>query len=665
MGNPVQAKVNEDHEARAPYNFIPLPEKVVTLSVNDLPDQGVYHSDRHTGYIDCELTTSSPMFVRAGLTPEQAKAGKESKDFPEFFYLNDKNQPVIPGSSLRGMLRTLAEIVTFSKIGAVSKTPLVYRSVGGTTNHDENYRAQMMRSDDKAYKAGDTKHYTPRIKGGYLAKVGPRDWAIQPAKVFDGTTYAHIGMEKYNLEELEQLENCKNAYKIFIKVGPYQYQKVKGGFLENRFSKVIEHDASSRPGLRLATLALSGPMFSKKSEAVIYERDPQAKALSLTDEQIDSYKEQISKEQQKILGNQGALNDGQPVFYLEQNGAVFFFGHARMFRVPYTRAPFDYIPDYARSTDEPQDPDLLDFTEAMFGYTRKVENGKQIQRTYAGRVFCSDAELIADQKDIWVSPDPITPRILSGPKPTTFQHYLVQIEPNLYDVEKSRLETRLRDFESPTDETTIRGHKFYWHKGAVSAEEIREKGKISNQDTQHTQIKPLKAGVRFNFRLRFENLSNEELGALMWIFSVAENEDMRLKIGMGKPLGLGAISIKASLFTTDVQKRYGGLFYGSVWQDGVHDAKQLVEKVRADFSDRILGELNQDRPANKKYDQLTQVSRIVSLLTILQWPGPNKEWTRYMEIEYPDPNERRGKRNEYKERPVLPTPFGVWSKHKV
>ncbi len=97
---PVQKEVASNHEAMAPYNFIPLPATVVTFPVSNLPDQGVFDPKRFTGHIDCELTTSSPVYVRAGLTPEQARAGKEAKDLPGFFYLNDENQPVIPGSSL-------------------------------------------------------------------------------------------------------------------------------------------------------------------------------------------------------------------------------------------------------------------------------------------------------------------------------------------------------------------------------------------------------------------------------------------------------------------------------------------------------------------------------------------------------------------------------------
>jgi hypothetical protein len=48
-----QPKVDDNREALAPYNFIPLPEKVVTVDVNNLPDQGLYLSELHTGYLEC------------------------------------------------------------------------------------------------------------------------------------------------------------------------------------------------------------------------------------------------------------------------------------------------------------------------------------------------------------------------------------------------------------------------------------------------------------------------------------------------------------------------------------------------------------------------------------------------------------------------------------
>jgi len=662
MTNLTQPKVNDDREALAPYNFIPLPEQVVTIDVTDLPDQGVYDPELHTGYLDCELTTSSPIFIRAGLTIEQAKAGKESKELPEFFYLNDKKQPVIPGSSLRGMLRTLVEIITFSKIGAVSKNPLVYRSVGGTTNHDENYRFRMLQSDNKEYKPGDTKLHTPLIRGGYMIRQGARDWAIQPAKVINGTTYAHIGMTRFDIKDLKKIKNCKNAYDIFIKTGPYQYQEVKGGFLKVKFAKVIDNDDSMRPGLRPASLAISGRMFSKKSEAVVYEKDENAPLLSLSDEQIDDYILQRSKEQEELLGKDGVLNDGQPVFYLydDRKAKVIFFGHARMFRVPYQHSPFGYVPEYAQPADEPLNPEVVDFAEAMFGYTRKIKddpngNGKkQKQRAYAGRVFCTDAVLKDGQTDLWLSSDPIVPKVLASPKPTTFQHYMVQPEPNYYPSEKPRPDTRLLDYDTPLDgQTTIRGHKFYWHKGSVGLNDIVQQSK--SKDTVLTKIHPLKEGVTFNFQVHFENLTDTELGALVWISNIAADNNIRLKIGMGKPLGLGAVQMSARLYCDNRAERYSTLMSATVWGGVPRENSQLIETVLQGFMTNMRDELGID---------FMKHQRIQSLLTMLQWPGPNPEWTRYMEIERPDPKEKKGKRNEYKERPVLPSSFGVWRKHK-
>lgn len=661
-----QPKVDDNREARAPYNFIPLPEKVITVPVKELPDQGIYDPQLHTGFIDCELTTSSPVYVRAGLTPAQAAAKKEAKDLPDFFYLNDKNQPIIPGSSLRGLLRTLIEIITFSKIGAVSKTPLVYRSVGGTTNHDENYRFRMLRSDNKEYKAGDTKLYTPLIRGGYMVRLGTRDWAIRPAKVIDGATYAHIGLSKFDTDELTKLANCENAYKIFIKTGPYQYQDVKGGFLKVKFAKVIDNDSQMRPGLRPATLAISGRMFSKKSEAVIYEADENAALLTLTDEQIDDYVLQRSKEQEDLLGKEGALNHGQPVFYLfdEIKKEVIFFGHARMFRVPYQHSPFDYVPEYAQPAEEPSKPEVVDFAEAMFGYTRKVKDTKeQKQRAYAGRVACTDATLDEKQTNLWLSAEAIVPKVLGSPKPTTFQHYMVQPEPNYYPSDRPKPDTKLVDYDlSPSEKGAIRGHKFYWHKGAVDLEDIVQKGK--SKDTVLTKIHPLKAGVKFKFQVRFENLVDEELGALLWVLDQASKENMRLKIGMGKPIGMGAVSISPRLYITNPVKRYSSLLENTCWADGCQAQDQLAVDLLEQFTRFMCDELNHGLPKEEQIERFEKSRRISALIRMLQWPGPNPEWTRYMEIEHPDPKEKRGKRNEYKERPVLPSPFGVWSKHK-
>lgn len=78
----------------------------------------------------------------------------------------------------------------------------------------------------------------------------------------------------------------------------------------------------------------------------------------------------------------------------------------------------------------------------------------------------------------------------------------------------------------------------------------------------------------------------------------------------------------------------------------------------------MLDALSEEVPPEKKLKRFTESGLILALLTMLQWLGPDTEWTRYMEIEHPDTRTPKGKVNEYKECLVLPSPFGMWSKHK-
>ena len=404
--------IEDDRQALAPYNFVPLPDRIIRLTPDKiLPDQDQYHSNRLTGYLDCELITESPLYTRAALTPKDYEAGAQAKDESAFFYITDKNKPVIPGSSLRGLLRNLVEIVTYSKVRNVSEKKLVYRAVGDTTSHGNAFRDRLMQFDGERNR---TKHYTPLIRGGYIVKH-KGDWAIQPAQEIDGTTYAYLVINESLFKSLRSIPGCKNASEIYIQTGKYDYQSVRGNFLRVKYAPVLRAEAGSKPGLRRGTLAISGDMNSKRTEAVVYEADTSQSPLLLSDDMIDDYRNQVSKEQESLLGSkEGVLRDNQPIFYVtDENGNVDFFGHARMFRLPYPASPLDFVPSVIKGGGD------LDMAEAIFGFTKKEGKGKA--QAYAGRVFISDAQLQAEQKNIWLAEDKVVvPKILASPKATTF-----------------------------------------------------------------------------------------------------------------------------------------------------------------------------------------------------------------------------------------------------
>lgn len=664
--------------ALAPYNFVPLPEQVVTVSLDDLPCQDIYKEGLHTGYIDLVLTTESPLYIRCPLPQdvyerqargedEQLPPEKQAKNRPDFFYTDPSKTPRIPGSSLRGMLRTLVEIVGFGKFEDVGDEPLVYRAVGDTTSHGLTYRQRIMQEDSK-------NHFTPLVQAGYIRRTRRGDWEIQPAQAINGVSFARINLDKIP-ERLALVPGCKNAATIYVEVGPYDYQEVKGGFLNIKYSKVVRAEAQPGRCPIKATLAHSGAMISKRSEAVVFPEDTNATPIEIDERLVAAYRDQISQEQEDLLGKDGVLREGQPVFYLlDATGGLVFFGHTMMMRLPYDRTPLDFVPDKLRDRRSEREKSIsyptkktiekndlrIDLAEAIFGFTKDQGRGKAC--AYASRVFVGDATLEPNQSDIWLTgPGHLTPRILGSPKPTTFQHYLTQPTPDPKQVGRTkdgRLVYRkdLKTYADTTGQTTLRGYKFYWHKGSVDLDFIREMDlrKISRAPKQYTRMRPVRAGVTFRGRIYLENLSPKELGALLWALTLPgeKGREYRHKLGMAKPHGMGALKVSATLHLDDRQARYTALFDSSAEQlPAAPIAWHTPTKTAsADEIGRFIAAFEAAIP---------DTIRVEMLLRMMEWPGPPREQTRYLEIERIDPTARRGKVNEYKIRPVLPDPFSV------
>jgi cold shock CspA family protein len=221
-------------------------------------------------------------------------------------------------------------------------------------------------------------------------------------------------------------------------------------------------------------------------------------------------------------------------------------------------------------------------------------------------------------------------------------------------VQRSSRKERLRHYGSPTpEETVIRGHKLYWHKDDVDRASIEDddfKGRshLPDDDTQHTVIKPVRSGVRFQFKIHFENASAEELGALLWLLDIAADKDYRLKLGMAKPLGLGAVSVDSALHLTERKARYTRLFDGDAWATGDEDDPQTVWDEAVEAFETWLLKHRDLNPSHKS--SVAELTRIQMLLALLSWPGPDREETDYLQIE-PE--------NEYSARKVLPTPLRV------
>jgi len=690
MSWPQHSNPSFGRAAHAPYNFVPLPEAVVEApsDAGELPSHDEYHTDRHTGHFDVTLTTRSPLYIRAPLTLEEFRdQDADHEDFRDdpknklaFFHTRAGGPPVIPGSSLHGMLRSLVEIVSYGKVRKVTDRNKIF------------YRAVAASKSDPLKEPYDNVlgEHGGEVRAGYLEEQGG-SWCVHPARrkphpsgaLEQSFIKVEDDLAEKSLDHLSDFTGFDHPkYEPQYVPVTYEYKKVKKWYYKATALSAKENHPSGDDHSFEGVLTSSGNMNEtgggsspRRYHALVMERDPGASPLKISDQAVRDYKEALTSFQQEDLPGKdgdperGCLEVGRPIFYVEpgEGEEILYFGHSPNFRIPATTAgeggekravtPRDFVPKALR------EPAQIDYAEALFGYAgsdRAQDASSSRASARAGRVSVTDATLEEDavRDGLWLDvPDAeenaLVPSILSSPKPTCFPHYLVQ---------ESDSEKHLRHYDSKTpDQTVIRGHKRYWHRGDVGADQIEEQdddwlddaGNVEAGSTQHTQMRPLQSGVAFSFRVEFENLTDAELGALCWALNPQGDPEKKYchHLGMGKPLGMGAVELAATLHLDDRRERYASLFEEDGWASGERQAgPECFDELARTFEQEVLGALDAAGVTFADADKrLRDLGRIGMLLKMMEWPGPAAPKTAYMELD------------DFEDRPVLPDPskFGA------
>jgi len=544
--------------ATAPYNFVPLNEQVVPTECEPAKDFAFdkYHEGRYTGYIDLTIETKTPLYIRGTLTEDEIKQEIDSKNKPDFFSPTGKF--CIPGSSLRGMIRTMVEIMSYGKFEFFDNKRLYFRGMADLALSLRNY-------------------YNKRIlnaKAGILYKKGLSYFIKE-------TSFSKISKSEAKTKVTE-LGKSYSEFE-FYEVGTYY-------------------------------LIVSGKMQGKENDWLVQKSNSTVNEIELAKEDVDNYvNDTTRKKEAPNLIKKLAKNSEVPCFYVtwkdKNNHDRVSFGHTKMFRMAYETSIADHVGEAITNNS------IIDIPEAIFGN----------KETFAGRVFFEDAFLKNPSGNDCEEEKVVT---LLGPKPTTFQHYLVQTKENM----KSH-PCNLAHYDS-NPLTAIRGHKLYWHK-----ENQKYKNSSFNSNTD-TKIKPVKTDKTFTGRIRFENLSAVELGALLSALELPP--DCCHKIGMGKPLGLGSVEITPKLYLSNRKERYESL--NAEWGE-VSESTQNGEEIK-DFKDAfekyVLDKLGEN---GKKFWEIDRMEELEKMLKFNPKPPDNK--TEYMSL------------GSFRERKVLPKPTEV------
>jgi CRISPR-associated protein (TIGR03986 family) len=755
---PVYPKRHQGHSIDsgcAPYNFIPLDDKVVEVKKEEIPDFDRYHDDHITGEIQLEIENKTPLYIRDTMDQDELK----KKDYINADFFSPAERYRIPGSSLRGMVRTLVEIVSWSKLRFFEKNrKFHYRSFADRAlDLRDDYTSKIIRRDNRV-KPG----FFLNVNAGYLVKRG-LNYKIIPAQYLDEFQFARVEEEAViksgiKIERLKKDKEGKNSIERVPVERMRKFDRNKEEYIENRENYVknpaydfgytpirftytkfdtgnsstilqctsivtqIRNNDEPLQSSKEGYLVLSGWMIGYRRRGkrppgrgkhlhwVIAPPDKNKNELVFAEGVIENYINDSTREDRtnllKKLATETEIKKRKrenekdavvPCFYKVKDGKVISFGHTGLFRLAYEKSLEELVPPGNRDFNK------IDMAEAIFGN----------ESDFAGRVFFEDAPLKEGQKIEWeenTEKYPVIPKILATPKPTTFQHYLAQVKDEIKEkFHHGRLSGYQEINNYNSSKARLAGYKLYWHRNPsngknrakenknlweeefltfeknsfkkllaeihlkpedfqdmvriagnkmeVNLHALKEKNTKAYQavldaigiyETQHTKIKPMAPNTKFKGKIRFENLSKRELGALLFVLDLPE--ECCHKLGMGKPLGMGSIKIKPTLYISNRKTRYTDLL-----AEFGEPEKCLNKEDSEEYKDIFVKHILDSIELNRNISDLWETGRLKELRAMLDFdhrPGEGK--TRYMEIQRQ--NEEGRRENEFAKRYILRKP---------
>ena len=98
---------------KAPFNFVPLADKVYFTSWAKQISHDIPFQDGESGVIDLKIIAETPIFVRNGHTEQD---GKVKNEIYNSFCKSADGRYFIPATSIKGAIRSVLEIMSFGKI---------------------------------------------------------------------------------------------------------------------------------------------------------------------------------------------------------------------------------------------------------------------------------------------------------------------------------------------------------------------------------------------------------------------------------------------------------------------------------------------------------------------------------------------------------------------
>ena len=497
-----------------PYNFIPFGS---TIEERRRSRENLYRGQNRliSGWLEAELDTKTPLIIPDGAHPEywdtdnkryvqdpdedqKKKLHKEYKFFRIPGEDGEGERPVIPGSELRGMLRSVYETATDSCVAFLL---------------DDKPISQRVPAFGSLRKRG-LLAYEETISGS-----GIRRWVLY-------STYA------------ERKEVEPDGGRLKYKDGRAVTEK-NGDYIENHGWLQYNIPVNPKGKYSIAYLRENEKIYTwdfigedGKPDEIKNEEPYRALKSALQDRPkgLKNRNEVPNRNLQNALerAKQGKDNKIPVYYFMVKRGdeTLVYLSNSSIGRIAQRRKWKEIMGAHAPCDNT----DRLCPACLLFGTVR--------DRGLKGHIRVTDAEPVGD-----IPLETHTLPILGEPRTSAFEFYLKRPEgkqATYWNFDFYGEKVRDSNGKSHTEyhdleEAAPRGRKRYWHSmPAADASKSRMNSTVEA------------ANGTFKFRVYFDEVTEEQLQDLIWVITLGDNRKestKQHKLGHAKPLGYGSVKI--------------------------------------------------------------------------------------------------------------------------
>ncbi len=507
-----------------PYNFVPFGD---TIDDNRESREMVYRGKEEllSGWLTVQLDTKTPLIIPDGAharyidletNKQVVNPNRDQRKYMhiEYDFLKLPKEDgsglgyAIPGSELRGMIRSVYEAVTDSCVPfLLNDKPMslrlpIYGSLQkrGLLTYDKNnqcwelYRANVVRSV-KGRISGNEPDKNPMFqpKNGKQSQLADNGSGNEK----DGWLQYNIPIKKteYNIAYLQ----CAEKIHTWKSNDDEPYNMLR--------SSILGDGSGKRVNLK------NSPRDTRSISNINYK--PRANLLKALDKA-------------KIQGNK------VPVYYFcveRQGKTLVYLSNSAVGRIAQKRKWEDIMGEHTSC----KDTDRLCPACMLFGTVK----GKGMK----GHLRITDACPVNSENIVTKQH---TLDILGEPKSSAFEFYLRKPSPKAtywnfdfygetVEINEGKTKKTFVEYKD-LDKATPRGRKMYWHSKPKTWE--------SKKNRMNTTIEAVNGS--FQFRVYFDQITRRQLEDLKWVIALGDNREnskYQHKLGHAKPYGYGSVKL--------------------------------------------------------------------------------------------------------------------------